>query len=231
MESGQGSPILTSDTLGVPPFGWIDDETFLVSPRRSVQGDRTGLYEASLGGELKALTVEPGIWPEAHPDGNQIVFTTFLERSIQVIHRDGTPGFDLEVRGHQKDLSPDGDWLAFRNNDGIFIAPYPSGGSPRLVVEAPAEMPRWSANGDALFFRDAGEFWKVPVQVSERGIETGPAVLFASGPFVRVVAWAYAVTPEDHLLAVMGPPERSTDHLEVITNFTSVLEERAPRKR
>jgi hypothetical protein len=84
---------------------------------------------------------------------------------------------------------------------------------------------------DALFFRSGPEFWRVPV--SEVGAELvfGEAKLFASGPFVRVYSWSYAVMPDDRLLAVMGPPERSTNHLEVITNFFSVLEERAPRRR
>ena len=75
--------------------------------------------------------------------------------------------------------------------------------------------------------------------VSESGgeIEIGEPELFNRGPFVRVWAGAYAVMPGDadhpgdRLLAVMGPPERSTNHLEVITNFFSVLEERAPRRR
>lgn len=71
----------------------------------------------------------------------------------------------------------------------------------------------------------------VPVSEVEGGLEFSDPDLFAGGPFVRVWAWAYAVMPDDRLLAVMGPPERSTDHLEVITNVFSVLEERAPRRR
>jgi hypothetical protein len=77
----------------------------------------------------------------------------------------------------------------------------------------------------------------VPVSEAGDGLEFGEAELFESGPFVRVYSWSYAVLPGDdehpdgRLLAVMGPPERSTGHLEVITNFFSVLEERAPRRR
>jgi hypothetical protein len=111
------------------------------------------------------------------------------------------------------------------------VTAFPSAEKFYLVAEPPAEMPQWSSSGDALFYRGPGEFWRVPFTEIGGEPSLGEAELFATGPFVRVWAWSYAVTPDDRILTVMGPPERSTGHLEVITNFSSVLEQRAPAGR
>ena len=71
----------------------------------------------------------------------------------------------------------------------------------------------------------------VPVSAVEGGLEFGEPELFARGPCVRVYSWSYGVMTDDRLLAVMVPPETSADHLKVITNFFSVLKERAPMRR
>lgn len=170
-------------------------------------------------------------WPAVHPDGNQIVVSHRPGNQISVIStEDGSTIREIPDVGHQHAISPNRRWHAFEKESKIFIAPFPHSGLPHLVAEGPAERPRWSASGDTLFFRSAREFWKVSIE-EDGGLRIGQPQRVAQGPFLRVWAWAYALTPDDRILTVIGPPERSTDHLEVVSHFPTELNRKAPRRR
>ncbi|MFC1660509.1 protein kinase [Gemmatimonadota bacterium] len=234
LQTGRGIRVVVDDTLSVLPGPWIDGSSILVQRFRPVTQEYLGIGEVPLsGGDYRAFTDRPLSWPVVHPDRNQVVASDFGSWEALLVTLDGSTEADLGIDGYYFSFSPDGRWLTYVNSEsgGVVVTPFPLTGNIFPVADRPAEQPRWSTSGDALFYRAGGEFWRVPVSESGGELKFGEAELFARGPFVRVFSWSYAVMPDDRLLAVMGPSERSTGHLEVITNFFSVLEEKAPRRR
>jgi serine/threonine-protein kinase len=233
LQTGLGRSVLANDTLSVMPYAWLDENRILAARSRPATQEWLSPAEASISEQtLQPISEELVSWPALHPDGSLYAAFVRGSRTLRIFSRDGSNQQERAVSGGDAaSFSPDGRWLAFRSQGDVMVTPFPSAEEFHLVARPPAEMPQWSRSGDALFYRGPGEFWRVPF--SELGGEPllGEPELFASGPFVRVWAWSYAVLPDDRLLAVMGPPERSTGHLEVVTDFFSVLQERAPTRR
>jgi hypothetical protein len=220
------------DSLSISAWFWFDNDRFLLHRAGPVTQTLFGFSEYSLSEDSVRTIVDSTYnWPAVHPDGNQIVVSHRPAGEMSVISReDGSTLREIPDVGYQHDISPNGRWHAFANEGKIFIAPFPYSGLPHLVAEGPAEQPRWSANGDVLFFRGAREFWKVSIE-EDGGLQIGVPQRVAEGPYSRVKAWAYDLTPDDRILTVIGPPERSTDHLEVVSGFFTELNLKAPSRR
>jgi hypothetical protein len=232
LESEQTRKLSIDENLSISAWFWFDNDRLLLHRADPVTQALFGFSEYSLSeASVRPIVDSTFNWPAVHPDGNQIVVSHRPGGQISVISReDGSTLREIPDVGFHHAISPNGRWHAFHNEGKIVIAPFPYSGLPEVVAEGPAEQPRWSANGDALFFRGAREFWKVSIE-EDGGLRIGQPQRVAQGPFVRVWAWAYALTPDDRILTVIGPPDRSTDHLEVVSGFFTELSRKAPRRR
>ena len=59
-------------------------------------------------------------------------------------------------------FSPDGQWLAYEAQGGIYVRPYP-GLEPATLISDAGHAPAWSPNGREIYYRQAGVLWAVDV--------------------------------------------------------------------
>ena len=82
----------------------------------------------------------------------------------------------------QAALSPDGHWLAYSANPTgrmeIYVAPFPSMKSTRLVSTGGGSEPRWAHSGKELFFKSGGKLMAVDVLPGEAFTFGTPHALF-----------------------------------------------------
>jgi serine/threonine protein kinase len=209
---GRGLPerLTTADEGTVDaPQSWSRDGTTLSFVR--VSGGNTGL--AATGGLPRLWTLSPD--SDAEPE---------------LIH-DAPTG--------QSALSPDGQWIAYVSTTAgsgeIFVEPYPPTGLVHQITQAGGLDPKWSSDGDELFFvRPDGEL--VVVDIATNGpFGFGAERPLPVGRFSRVPTYGnYDVTPDSQRFLVVlpldeaGTGEPARPQINVVTNWFEELKERVP---
>jgi len=216
-------------------------------------GDATrprGLYRKRVGGgSVELLRDNRGA--DDHPsdwgaDGRYVIVTTDTMlptelNDIIAVPVDGGPEVPLVTDPgpqFQGRVSPDGRWLAYCDSSDdpvIFVVPFaprhPEGARGRkwLVSEARGYMPRWSPDGDELFYVDeTGMLFSVGVDTqAESFSHAPPRALFAS-PWV--LDGTFDVTPDavDGLNAFMFSDRSPAPDapISLVLNWPALLEER-----
>jgi eukaryotic-like serine/threonine-protein kinase len=81
-------------------------------------------------------------------------------------------------------FSPDGRWMAYQSNETgryeIYVRPFPAGGGPIPISTAGGVYPRWSRDGQELYFiAPDAKLMAVPIRATATLLEAGaPAALF-----------------------------------------------------
>jgi Tol biopolymer transport system component len=129
---------------------WAPDGERLVF----VNGDR--LYTISTDGTgLRLILVVRELWPSPQwsPDGTELLFVSHpsprTDGTIEIVSVDGS-GRRRLGRGDSPRFSPDGKWIAFSTDRGVYVVSA-EGGDPRLVVRD-GFSPIWSPDGRYLAF-------------------------------------------------------------------------------
>lgn len=132
--------------------------------------------------------------PAISPDGEQVAYSAGLEGSMRIFvrRRDGgretALGATLGGGDHRRPRwSPDGKYLLFQANRGIWLTPA-QGGPPSLIVAAPADTatahsPTQSPDGRAIA-------WAVQDTVYVRPFAGGQARVLATLPVPHSLAWS-----------------------------------------
>jgi Tol biopolymer transport system component len=145
--------------------------------------------------------------------------------------RKPTPLLRTSAGEGQGQLSPDGEWFAFRSNQSgraeIYVRRFPAGDDQWMISVAGGEQPRWRGDGRELFYISADEkMMAVAIKPAANGkarLEAGvPEALFDAltphGP-----AFNYVVSSDGQrfLLADTGSAGAASTPLTVITNFNA----------
>ncbi|MHC5003050.1 MAG: TolB family protein, partial [Planctomycetota bacterium] len=207
---GGGSEVLVRDNKGEDD--WPDDWT------------SDGKYLLIVKGSL--ITSEKNdLWAVSLEDGSE----------FPVVE---TPDPDRDPR-----VSPDGRWLAYTQRESgrssVYVVPFPPGWPEGgdldrkwRVSDAGGRMPRWSRDGDELFYiTDAGNLAAVDVDTEADPFSFGsPRELF---PTPWDTGRRYDVTPDDkqgraHFM-FLDSVEASDAPIAVILNWQRLLGEQAKR--
>ena len=135
-------------------------------------------------------------------------------------------------------LSADGRWLAYTSDEAgrfeVFVRPFPDAQSGKWQVStAGGSSPRWSRNGDELFYLDAANDMQA-VRVATRpsfGILTKQRLFSATSYFVSPGAQAYDVSPDGRrflMLRVGSAKGAASTSLVLVENFLAELQQRVP---
>ena len=177
---------------------------------------------------------EPWSWS---PDG----VVAFVESGdIMILEMDGenepapfhqTPFFD---ESHPT-FSPDGNWLAYTSNESgpseVYVRPYPAVEPPHKISSDGGQSPRWSPNGNKLFYRDPATDRIMVVDIPEGSIsERGRSrVLFELEG--QSVDGFYDVSP-DGTRFVMGTrvarESENARRIHIVLNWVEELKELVP---
>ncbi len=147
-----------------------------------------------------------GLWEaELTPDGEWLVIRSDEDgRAIVRGQRRGdTTLVPLVTQGvsTQIDVSPDGQWLAYSSAESgireIYLSPFPSMSSRRLVSRNGGTEPRWARSGRELFFKSGNQFMVVEL-TGETLTPVTPRPLFSLAGFRSARnRQQYDVAPDD----------------------------------
>ena len=192
-------------------------------------GIRIVSLKTGTGRVLDSSRVMGTSWLEVAPriDIAVIWVSDFLEMR-RLVGDSGASRFP-EQGGHAR-VSPDGRWLAYQRlpDYRIMVSPIPPTGAVYPVSTRAAEQPLWSESGDRLYYGYARRIWATDVSTTN-GFRVGATRLVLEAPMIRVRGRTYDVARDGRLAFVLGSPEETVSHINVITGFNERLKRLAPR--
>ncbi len=241
-----GQPVrLTSEQSASEP-AWSPDGrtvTYLTSGERATTGN---VWRQSVdGSDLARLMVRSDrplseqVW---RPDGAGLVVRTTtpaagngdLLTTRSPTDTIATPLVATERSEYSPAVSPNGEWLAFSSNSSgrfeVYVAPLAAPQSARVVVSSGGGgSPRWSADGNALFFlNNASQLVEARVSTSPSLRVEGTRVLFDATPFVQTSLSRrnYDVAPDGRFLFVRRADNSRAGAIVVVEHWTNELQAR-----
>ena len=229
---GDVSPFLTWSPDGrYVAYSARQDNKFIITRTPAAGGQAESLFEIP-GPAAETLHPRVTAWAK---DGATILYATEGAGGIWSLHlRPGTPGSPLTPTALFKDapnalnaqLSPNERWIAFQTAirtgtvPGVFVDAYPGGGSRQTVSER-ATLPRWGADGKALYFALDNQLSVAEVTETDGDIRFGPA-----RPLMPVIVgrgYSYDVTDDGRILALVTSERRAGQPLTLVQNWLAGL--------
>ncbi len=208
---------------------WRDGSHVVVVEGSATDSSTWRSYLVSLAGSSRPDTLWGPGWRvfDASPDGRYLAAMGWRDSSgvwLLPVGRNEAP-VRLNQYGTFPVFSPDGRWVAYSSNDGIQVSPVPATGAVQTVAPASGDEPVWSPRGDELYYREGKRWMSIPVTSRGRLVAGKPRLLF-EGRFANVDWKSYDVAPDGRFLLLLGPPEQTVGHLNVVTNFFAEIEKR-----
>ena len=213
--------------------------------------DGSGVAELLVAVEDEARNLGPTSWS---PDGRTLAIDKQGSESgygIWTLSLDGQAEPELLNDASTSDniassFSPDGQWIAYTDNQGgisnVYIQPFPPTGVRMQITQQEGAMPMWSPDGDELFYRTrtrtgAGGGADPRERLMAVDISTDPAprwtnerVLPIEG-FVTVDAYRdYDIAPDDEQFLMVFATEEDAERqrINIVLNWFEELKERVP---
>jgi serine/threonine-protein kinase len=140
-----------------------------------------------------------------------------------------TPGDSIQLapagRGHCR-FSPDGQWLTFMKEDGLYVVPATSPTKDKVVrlSDRPdLDELKWTSDSRGIVTR-AGDVW-LRFRIDGSGHGTGAADVYAKGAYSQGQT-TFALDGQDNLIVMTAAPTVRSNRLNVLTNFPKYVEER-----
>jgi eukaryotic-like serine/threonine-protein kinase len=143
-------------------------------------------------------------------------------------------------------FSPNGRWIAYMAaplstiavSTEVYVQPFPPSGAKYQVSTGGGRTPSWSSDGKQLFYHEPAMNRLMVVDVrTEPSFSFGPpTTLPIEGTIHPLSQRNYDVAPDGRLLVVLpasaraSEPERSTQQINVVLNWTEELKQRVPTR-
>jgi len=235
LERGGRSKVTSNSASdGVPVWSSTQQEIVFSSNR----GGTNGLYRRAVGSDgddqllwKGELSMQPFDWSK---DGRYVAYLSGGDLWALPLPKGGDPIQLTASPIHEESsatFSPDGRWIAYQSTEAVgvtqtgegdvFIQSFPDRGFKKQVSTAGGFVPRWSSDGQELFYLSAdGTMMAVAIQTTGSTIDVGtPAPLFPAVP-VRPDVADYWVSRDGRFLIGVREPTR---HIRVILNWHEEL--------
>ena len=130
-------------------------------------------------------------------------------------------------------FSPDGNWIAYGSSISggysCYIAPIENPSQAQLITKVyKGEEPRWSPDGDEIFYRSAQGLYSVPLEFSSnQEVKIGAPELIINTPWIDSHGIGYDVHPSgEKFLMVVHEEEEVSDHFNIVLNFDALIEQK-----
>jgi len=162
------------------------------------------------------------------PDGNRLLYSLLPGEMkwFDFRTKSSTPYFSSSAFISGARFSPDGNWVAYANDETgqmeLYVASFPNPSKRYRVSRAGGGVPRWSNDGQALHFMTAdGTIYRANVEERSGGlIIAEPHALFSTTADLRT--WsvpAYDVDPAGHTFVVVARAPDAQPKIAVLTNW------------
>ncbi len=204
-------------------------------PTWSPSGDEVAYWLQGVGSSLRKIaadgTGEPVVLVESENnlpspswshDGGYLVYQepnpdTRMDIRYLKLETDGTPSEPITFLAtsaseiHPK-LSPNGRFVAYASNESqryeIYVRPFPEGAGRRQASVNGGTGPRWSSDGNVLYYVSNGALMSVSVPTAQGGTFSQPQQLFESSGLLTGFDDAnYDVSADDQRFLTIAPVE------------------------
>jgi len=173
------------------------------------------------------------------PDGDLLLYQELSPTngwdiwSYSLGTRTATPLINSRYNESAPRISPDGERLAYISGESgrseVYLVSWPDLGGKTLVSAGGGNDPKWSRDGQELFYISASRLWAVGVGA---GSELEPMTLepLFEAPFYNNIS--YDVAPDGRFAVIEAlPPERETGSVVVVLNALELIRRRAQAGR
>jgi Tol biopolymer transport system component len=198
-------------------FGGINGDPVWSSDGRRIayggleSADGGGLFwkAADGSGEAERIVDTPDLDYSGSfsPDDRLFVYERFsggTSRSDLWVTRIGESGEPQRVAADDRftesnpDVSPDGRFVAYTSDESgvfeVFVRPFPTGAGKWQISTEGGIEPRWSPEGDALYFRNRGTLYRVPIR-TRGGLVADRAEAVFTGARLGINPRTYDILP------------------------------------
>jgi serine/threonine-protein kinase len=207
----------------------------------SVKADGTGGLERLTDSPANQ---RPGSWDpagkflvfeETEPTGSPSVKILPINGDLTTGLKPGAPTTFVDFgpslrRGTTPEFSPDGRWIAYRGEDGIYVRPFPGPGGQWKI--SPDIFPRWSATGSQLLYATGNRIFVVAYSVAGDEFRAGSPELWSTTPYqmLNFKESPYAVHPDGKRLAISAVRKvaEASGEFVFILNFLDELRRALP---
>ncbi len=177
-----------------------------------------GLWETELSHDGQWLVVRAD-----EADGSANIYGRHLAGDTTLVPLVVDPSVSMQAA-----LSPDGQWLAYSANPTgqmeVYVAPFPSMKSTRLVSTGGGSEPRWAHSGKELFFKSRGRLMAVDVLPGQAFSFGTPHALFPlAGYLAARNRPQYDVAPDDLRFLMIRVPGTSNQEVVYVENWFAEL--------
>ena len=243
---GTLNPLTTDPANDFSPLWTLDGRQVVFGSDR---GGTNGLYRRNADGtgeaellltDRDATTLVPNSW--ARDEGTLVVMRRIEStNSMMLLPVEGEPALEplLESAFNEtrSGVSPDGEWIAYQSDRAgrseIYVERFPDLGDRQLVPTDGGQQPRWSPDGQELFYLDPGasRLMVVPITTGSELTVGSPRTLVEAPVFDFAARSAYDVAPDGRIVIILLPPRTSvgaSPQIHVVLNWTEELKARVP---
>ena len=149
--------------------------------------------------------------------------------------RDGLGLLRTEFNERNPEISPDGNWLAYRSNASgqfeVYVRPFPDvdSGRWRVSTEGGAK-PLWAPDGRELFYlAPGGRMMAVSVQTDATFGAGNPEILFEGNYYFGGSGRHYDIAPDgQRFLMIKATDDASAPVIILVQNWLEELKRRVP---
>jgi eukaryotic-like serine/threonine-protein kinase len=177
-------------------------------------------------------------WPRTplsvSPDGKVLLFGAAhptTGNDLWQIRLDGsspaTPVLASEFEERWGAFSPDGNWIVYESDASgrreIYVRAFDGGGTLTQVSPDGGTYPRWSRNGEEIYFVSAGKLHAASVRSSAAGLEvTAVAPLFDAAPPSGFRRLFYDVAPDGRFLMITDTEAPGPTQVTLALNWSAL---------
>jgi Tol biopolymer transport system component len=239
LERGVASRFTFDEVFDGVPLWSPDGSRIVFSSSRGEGSDALYWKDASGAGAAELLLqAEEDIYPsDWSRDGSVLAFMRYEDETrwdIWALPMDGAsepfPVLQSEFAEVRPGFSPDGRWLVYNSNESgameVYVTQFPGPGGKWQVSTSGGREPRWSADGDEIFYLDATQnLVTVPVSTGDTFKAGMPETLFDAGLFPLTARNRYSVTDDGQRFLMLSPISgESIRPISVVLNWDAGLE-------
>jgi Tol biopolymer transport system component len=238
LKTGSTTPITRKD-VNLHPI-WSPDDSKIIYTKKIAGKNQVVLTNSNGTGRKEVLyeTTSELLTEYWSDDGTMIAIAEFPKRTGYLDLKESPPKFNELATSDGTTIfgltfSPDGKWISFGSSItggySCYIAPIDKPDQAQLISNIyKGEEPRWSPNGNELFYRGAQGLYSVPLEFDpSNNVKIGNPTLVVNTPWIDNPGIGYDVHPSgDKFLMVVHEEEEVTDHFNIVLNFDALIEEK-----
>lgn len=205
--TGQAMPLIAHDDEAEFFGTWSADGKYFAFQRSGNIGQRTAKQGAGTNGPATGE-----IWAISESGGGKLFPVVENGQFVAV----------------QPALSPDGKWLAYVSDESgsfeIYVVPFPHGTGKWQISSGGGSWPRWSRNGNELFYRGIGTLMSAQISEKQGNLVVGKTrELFKINPGRGGLGPMYDVSADGKKFVVAQQAGTEIEPLTVVVNWPALL--------